>query len=582
MHPYVLIPLCASIVAAFAASMIWTADPDQKANRLAATLVLGTLLWAVCEVLWNTCQSAELALWLVRISAFGWVWSGPLALHLLLEISGIESPRFGRWLPCLYAAAAAFLTIDLCTPWVHPGVVRTSWGFAYRLGPGYLGFYVFTVSGLAGAIPLAIRSYRSVMSPGERSQARVMALGIAVPLVVASLTDGLLPLFNIQLPHLGTASFAFLGVVLAWSFHRFGYSFPAPGVFAREILETLPDGVALLRLDGRVRVVNEGLARLTGTQPERLLGVPLSQLLTLSPAQSVQECDDQPCELRPAYGYRVPVSVSSAFLRDKQGSPIGLVVVVRDLREVVTLRNRLVTSARRSAIGELAAGIAHEINNPISFIRANLSLLRSHWSALGGLLRNRGDASSVAELLDEGDELLEECIEGVDSAASFVREVKGFSHAGSGERELVDLNVLLENVLRVAAPQLRHRARIERHFGELPLVSCAQQEIKQVLLNVVLNARQALGPEGGEIALGTQVSESDVVVTIRDDGCGIPEEAIERLFDPFFTTKPGGEGTGLGLVISHEIVRKHGGDIAVESALGRGTTVRIRLPIASP
>jgi PAS domain S-box-containing protein len=580
MHPYVLIPLGASIVAAFAASMIWTPDPEQKANRLAATFVLGTLLWSVCEVLWNTCQNEAFALWLVRISAFGWVWTGPLALHLLLEITGIESPGFSRWLPRLYAAAATFLAIDLCTPWIHPGMLRTSWGFAYRLGPAYLGFYLFTVSALAGAIPLGIRSYGSVMSPAERSQARVITVGIVVPLVVGSLTDGLLPLCNIQLPRLGTASFAFLDVTLAWSFHRFGYSFPAPGAFAREILETLPNGVALLWLDGRVRVVNEGLARLAGTLPERLLGVSVSHLLTFSPAESVRECDNRPCELTHARGHRIPVSVSSAFLRDKQGSPIGLVVVVRDLREVVTLRNRLVTSARRSAIGELAAGIAHEINNPISFIRANLSLLRSHWSALGGLMKDRGDAGSVVELLEEGDELIEECIEGVDRAASFVREVKGFSHAGCGERELVDLNLLLENVLRVAAPQLRHRARIERHFAELPLISCAQQEIKQVLLNVVLNARQALGPEGGEIELGTKVSGSEVVVTVRDDGCGIPAEAVERLFDPFFTTKPGGEGTGLGLVISREIVRRHGGDIRIESALGRGTTVRIRLPIA--
>jgi len=118
-------------------------------------------------------------------------------------------------------------------------------------------------------------------------------------------------------------------------------------------------------------------------------------------------------------------------------------------------------------------------------------------------------------------------------------------------------------------------------LADLPPVACAQQEVKQVLLNVVLNAGQALGPDGGEIQLSTKVLGSEVVVTIEDDGCGIPAEAIERLFDPFFATKPRGEGTGLGLVISYEIVRKHGGDIAVESELGRGTTVRIRLPIAS-
>ncbi|HYB12882.1 MAG TPA: histidine kinase N-terminal 7TM domain-containing protein, partial [Myxococcota bacterium] len=382
MHPYVLIPLGASLVAALAASMIWTPDPSQKANRLAATLVVGTLWWAVCEVLWNTCQSAGAALWLVRVSALGWVWIGPLALHLLLEITGIDSPRFGRWLPKLYAAAAAFLLIDLCTPWIHPGVLRTSWGWAYQLGPAYLGFYVFTVSGLGAAVVLGVRSYRSVLSPGERGQARAIALAIMVPFVVASLTDGLLPLLRIQLPRLGTASFAFLGITIAWSFQHFGYSFPAPGAFAREILEALPDGVALLRLDGRVRTVNECFARLAGVHAERLPGEPLSRLLTGVPAEFFRECDEQPCELESARGHRIPVSISSSFLRDKQGSPIGLVVVVRDLREVVTLRNRLVTSARLSAIGELAAGIAHEINNPIAFIRANLSLLRSHWSAL--------------------------------------------------------------------------------------------------------------------------------------------------------------------------------------------------------
>ena len=282
MHLYVLIPLGASIIAAIAASTIWTPDPAQKANRLAATLMAGTLLWALCEVLWNTCQSADVALWLVRISALGWVWTGPLALHLLLEITGIDAPRYSHWLPRLYTAAAVFLAIDLCTPWIHPAVLRTSWGWAYRLGPAYIGFYLFTVSGLGGAIALGVRSYRSFVSPGERSQARAIALGIVVPLVVASLTDGLLPLFNIQLPRLGTASFAFLGLTIAWNFRRFGYSFPAPGAFAREILETLPDGVALLRLDGRVRIVNEGFARLAAAHPERLLGVPVSQLLTVS------------------------------------------------------------------------------------------------------------------------------------------------------------------------------------------------------------------------------------------------------------------------------------------------------------
>ncbi len=580
MHPYVLVPLAASIVSAVLASTIWTRDPAHRANRLATLLVGTSAVWSLCEVVWNTTGDPRLALWLVRLSAVGWVWIGPLALDLFLEITGDSSPQARRWLPALYGAAGTFLAIDWCTPWIHPAVVRTSWGFGYELGPTYLVFYLFTVCGLGGAFALGARSYRRSASPGERSQARTIAVGILVPLVVASLTDGLLPFFGVQLPRLGTASFAFLGVTIAWSFHRFGYSLLAPGAFAREILETLPDGVALLRLDGRIRSANDGLARLAGMPTEQLSGLPVSILLTPSPAPPAREVNEEECELAPAVGRRIPVSVSSSLLRDKQGSPLGLVVVVRDLREVVMLRHRLVTSGRLAAVGELAAGIAHEINNPVAFVRSNLALLQTHWSTLRGQLEKDETTDDLAEVLREGDELLAESLEGVDRAASFVRDVKGFSHAGRAERELADVNQLLESVLRVAAPQLRNRATLDRRFGQIPLLTCAPQEIKQVFLNLVLNAGQALPAQGGTIRLSTAAGEGDVFVTVGDDGCGIAPDALDRIFDPFFTTKPVGEGTGLGLAISYQIVRKHGGDIQVDSEPGKGTVVRVRLPVA--
>jgi signal transduction histidine kinase len=265
-------------------------------------------------------------------------------------------------------------------------------------------------------------------------------------------------------------------------------------------------------------------------------------------------------------------------LTDRKGSLIGIVLVARDLRELEALRGRLVVSGRLAAVGELAAGIAHEINNPLAYVRANLSLLRQHWESLGVELEKSESSVSCDDLIAEGAEMIDESLEGVDRATAIVRDVKGLAHAGRGERSVADLNELLDGVLRMAAPQLRVTAVIEKDYGALPLVHCAPQELQQVFLNLILNASQAI-VQRGVIRLRTEAQAETVTVWIEDDGCGIEAELLDRIFDPFFTTKPVGEGTGLGLGIAHEIVRKHGGKITFDSKPGRGTVVGVRLPM---
>jgi signal transduction histidine kinase len=254
------------------------------------------------------------------------------------------------------------------------------------------------------------------------------------------------------------------------------------------------------------------------------------------------------------------------------------VLVVRDMREVVDLRSRLVISSRLAAVGELAAGIAHEINNPIAYVRSNLSLLAQHWQTLAAEVGKTERGPALAEVCAEGDELLAESLGGVDRVAEIVRDVKGISHAGGGERKLVSLNPILERVVRVASHQVD--ARIETALRELPPVLAAPQELEQVFLNLVLNAGQATG-SGGRIRIETSVDGKGVEALVEDDGEGIPPENLSRIFDPFFTTKPQGEGTGLGLAISYQIVRRHGGEITVASERGKRTLFCVRLPAAA-
>jgi signal transduction histidine kinase len=337
---------------------------------------------------------------------------------------------------------------------------------------------------------------------------------------------------------------------------------------AAEILGILPDGVALLGADERIRFANTSLAKLCGRTADELAGTPIDELLVRHP--------DQPerIELRTAAGKSLPVSVSSSPLGDPVAGALGRVIVVRDLREVADLRRQLLVSGRLAAVGELAAGIAHEINNPLAFVRSNLSQLEAIWKEL----RLLPASAEHTELMHDVDALFEESIEGVDRAAEIVRSVRSFAHAGSATRESTDLRPLLEDVLHVASAQLRGRVNVMREYDDaLPRVVCAPQQLRQVFLNLIVNAAQAV-EAGGTVLVATRRDGDHVIVSVADDGCGIPPDLLDRIFDPFFTTKPVGVGTGLGLGIAHQIVSSHGGDIQVESTPGSGTVFRVRLP----
>jgi signal transduction histidine kinase len=254
------------------------------------------------------------------------------------------------------------------------------------------------------------------------------------------------------------------------------------------------------------------------------------------------------------------------------------VLVIRDLREVVSLRSRLITSGRLAAVGQLAAGIAHEINNPIAYVQSNMNLLHEHWGVVKTEFEKSAPGSVIEKILEDGGEMIEESGEGLSRVAEIVRDVGGFSRPSHLERESVDLNKLLDTAARVAHPQLRHRATLERRYGELPLVPCMAQELMQVFLNLLLNAAQSMEMVG-TIRLVTEHDGDRVWIHVIDDGKGMDPETLERIFTPFFTTKPVGEGTGLGLSISHQIIEKHGGKIDVESTPGEGTTFHISLPV---
>jgi len=261
--------------------------------------------------------------------------------------------------------------------------------------------------------------------------------------------------------------------------------------------------------------------------------------------------------------------------------------------------NQLLQAEKMASIGQLAAGVAHEINNPIGFVNSNLGVLQSYVHKLLSLLAayencepelsaESRDALQALKheadlnyLRDDVSDLLNESLGGLQRVKRIVQDLKDFSHISDSEMIWANLEDGLESTLNVVWNELKYKAEVVKDYGKLPEVECIPSQLNQVFMNLLVNAAQAI-TEHGKITLRTRQEGENVRVEISDTGSGIAQEIINRIFDPFFTTKPVGTGTGLGLSITHGIIRKHGGHIDVLSESGKGTTFSITIPIRQP
>jgi signal transduction histidine kinase len=241
--------------------------------------------------------------------------------------------------------------------------------------------------------------------------------------------------------------------------------------------------------------------------------------------------------------------------------------------ELQAAEGQLVHSEKMASLGRLVAGVAHEINNPVSFVAGSIPPLRERLADIARVV-----PPEAQEAVREAGELADIMARGAERTVAIVKDLRSFSRIGEEVRKPADLHEGLEVTLRLLEPRWRERITIHRDYGALPQVECNPGQLNQVFMNVLSNACDAIA-DRGNLWLATRDQGAAVQVTIRDDGRGMPPEVARRVFDPFFTTKDVGHGTGLGLSISHGIISAHGGRIEVESTPGQGTTFRILLPV---
>ena len=275
------------------------------------------------------------------------------------------------------------------------------------------------------------------------------------------------------------------------------------------------------------------------------------------------------------------------------------------LSNLQNTQSQLLQSEKLASIGQLAAGVAHEINNPVGFVKSNLGTLNEYQQDLTKLLdqyrmlettlgkekdmegdgalqkaleniQKSKDEIDLSFILDDFKNVINESLEGMARVAKIVSDLKDFAHVDKAELEHADINKGIESTLNVVWNELKYKARVIKDLGKIPLVKCYPQRINQVFMNILINAAQAI-EDKGEIRITTRADNGHIDIRISDTGKGIPPDVLPKIFDPFFTTKEVGKGTGLGLNMAYNIIQKHKGSIDVESEVGKGTTFIIRL-----
>jgi PAS domain S-box-containing protein len=510
--------------------------------------------------------------------------------HFVFSFTGRGSRRLGLFCCLLiYGPAVGFSLLNLATgalyavgPFVPGNVPSALPGipFAYYL------YFAWGTGIIALSFFWSIRYYHDLPHESDKKEYGVFVVGLGILMVLAIVVLGVYGFFDIILPDIFVVFGTIIAGYLSLAIFKYRMFDITPSTAAEDIIALIPEAFFLVSTEGRLLRVNRATLELLGYAEQELLGESIEKIFVKSDSErrqegrtavkrSVRECmeiDNREVVMAAKDGTQVPVLLSKSDIRDSKGRTAGCIFIARDLTERQKFEEEIRQSQKLEALGTLAAGIAHDFNNFLSAILTNTSLARLR-------LEPSGEMSTMFEETEKAARL----------AADLSRQLLTFAKGGDPVRTVAAVSPLIRNSVNFAL----RGSNITCNYAlsdELWAAEIDKGQISQVLTNIVINAKQAM-TGGGTLAItadnlknkegqhGRLAPGEYVKIGIIDQGVGIPPQHLKRVFDPFFSTKP--NGTGLGLSISYSIVRKHGGDIEMQSKPNQGTIVTVYLPALS-
>jgi PAS domain S-box-containing protein len=586
-----LIFLITSWICFFLGSWVFFQDSRSTLHRLFMALSIIASYLAFMEFGNLQAKNPNIALLALKLTGL-WPIGIALLFHFVLVVTENSKPLKNKLTYLLiYSPALAFSILQLTTGLLTGEPVKQHWGWIYGMPDNLL--MPALVNGWA--IGLAIISIfmcilydLKTIDHRKKQQARYVLIGICAPTVISILAHVLLAPLQIDLPGLSTAAFVFGITFVGYAIWRYKLFILTPAAAAQGIISTMSDALLLISQRGKILTANQAALTSLGYNEKELIGKSVEILFpeeekgkALSKGTMFKEMmrTGSIREVETTFvtkdARRLCISLSTSIMQGRDDVPHGIVCIARDIterkraeEEKQRIEEQLSLAGRLAAIGELAAGVAHELNNPLAAIQGFAQLLKSG---------NNLDETTKKDL--------ETIYREAQRASRITQNLLSFARRHKPEKSLISINEAITKSLDLHSYRMKVN-NIELLLEldpELPKTMADFYQMQQVFVNIVNNAEQAMTEAymKGKLCVETKKVGEIIQITFTDNGPGIPEENLKRIFDPFFTTKAVGKGTGLGLSICYGIIQQHNGHIYARSKFGEGSTFVVEIPIIS-
>jgi len=580
MNIYALLSLFASAISITLGVSVFFLNRKAQLNRLFLLMMVFNAYWAFCLFMMSQSSTLAGALFWQKVLCF-WPFIMSFLLHFTLVYTENNLLKNRFIYVALYFPALFFSLTDLTvTNVISTTPILKYWGYQNTLPNDSLLCWLDSIWACTFAVLsviLFVRYHKGLTDKIKKEQSKLVAFAFTIPIFFALLTDSLFPFTGIDFPGVGAILFSLTTFFVAYGMLKYELFSFRPEVAMESIFANMTDAVILVMLDGKVMKVNQSFLDLTGYSEEEVVDKSINEVLTMTNAlnqenstprlfeglQNVREIKAVELSFCTKTGERRIGTVSGSIVSDNRGKDVGAAFVLHDVTERRAIEQKLLKSERFASIGQLAGMLGHDLRNPLSGIRVASFYLSKKLEC-----KINAEEKAMFETIDRNivysDKIINDLL---DYASYYSEEVKL-------ELSQVTPKKLVEAALALSA-QPKNILLIDK-TADSPQFFVDEVKICRSFINIFKNAFDAM-PNGGEMHVSSTVEESKVVFTFKDNGCGMTKETIAKLWRPLFTTKA--KGVGFGMVICKRNIKAHGGNIELESVCGKGTTIKVELPL---